>query len=85
MAEQSPDTTSTPETPAGETVPDAAPEQPRSALTSHEEAKPTGESYALSPEEQKSRKRRSLAIGGALVAFVVLIYLITMLKLSGNA
>lgn len=55
-----------------------------SAFFAQHEARPTGENYRQSAEEEKSRKRRSLAIGLGLLAFVVLIYFITMLKLSAN-
>ncbi len=38
----------------------------------------------LSPDELKERGRRNLAIGGALLAFVVLIFFVTMAKLATN-
>ncbi|NHK26561.1 hypothetical protein FF098_001410 [Parvularcula flava] len=48
------------------------------------DARATGEHYRMTPEEEKSRKRRSIAIALGIVAFVVLIYLITMLRLAEN-
>lgn len=38
----------------------------------------------LTPEEKKKRRQRNLAIAGALIAFVALIYVITIVKLGGN-
>lgn len=38
----------------------------------------------LSKEELKQRGRKNLAVGGALLAFVVLIFFVTMAKLSTN-
>lgn len=34
----------------------------------------------LTPEEQRRRKRRSLAVGLALAALVVLFYIVTVVK-----
>lgn len=56
----------------------------RSSFLNQEEAKATGEHYTLSPEEKKARKRRSIAIALGVVAFVALVYLITMLRLAQN-
>lgn len=39
----------------------------------------------LTPEELKARKRRNLAIALGLVAFMVLVFITTILKLHGNA
>lgn len=36
-------------------------------------------------EEQKKRGQRNLAIALAIAAFVVIVYLVTILKLAGNA
>lgn len=40
---------------------------------------------ALTPEELKQQKRRNLAIGLSLGAFVVIVFIVTMLKLAANA
>ena len=39
----------------------------------------------MTEEEQKRRKQRNLAIAGGLAAFIVLIYLVTFLRISGAA
>jgi hypothetical protein len=38
----------------------------------------------LTPEQLAARKRRNLAIAGALVAFIVLIFVTTVLNLKRN-
>jgi hypothetical protein len=38
----------------------------------------------LTPEELAARKKRNLAIAGALVAFAVLLFTITFLRLKAN-
>ncbi|HYD27550.1 hypothetical protein [Brevundimonas sp.] len=38
----------------------------------------------LTPEQLAARKRRNLALAGALVAFIVLVFATTVLKLQGN-
>lgn len=38
----------------------------------------------LTPEEMTARSRRSLAIAGALVAFVILVFGVTVLNLKRN-
>lgn len=38
----------------------------------------------LTPEEKKKRRQRSLAIAGVLIAFVALIYVVTIVKIGGN-
>ena len=38
----------------------------------------------LTPEQLAARKRRNLALAGALVAFIVLVFVTTVLKLQGN-
>lgn len=38
----------------------------------------------LSPEELSARKKRNVAIAGALVAFIVLIFTVTVLNLKRN-
>ena len=38
----------------------------------------------LTPEEMSARNKRNLAIAGALVAFVVLVFAVTVLNLKRN-
>jgi len=38
----------------------------------------------LTPEELQARKKRNLAIAGALTAFVVLVFTVTVLNLKRN-
>jgi hypothetical protein len=38
----------------------------------------------LTPEELRKRKQRNWALAGLLVAFVVLVYVVTIVKLGGN-
>lgn len=38
----------------------------------------------LSPEAKKKRGQRNLAIAAGLVGFVLVVYLVTILKISGN-
>lgn len=38
----------------------------------------------LTPEELRARKRRNLAIAGVLVAFIVLVFGVTVLNLKRN-
>ena len=38
----------------------------------------------LTPEELNARKKRNLAIAGALVAFIVLVFGVTVLNLKRN-
>lgn len=38
----------------------------------------------LTPEELSARKKRNLAIAGALVAFIVLVFGVTVLNLKRN-
>ena len=38
----------------------------------------------LTPEQLAARKRRNLALAGVLVAFIVLVFATTVLKLQGN-
>ena len=41
-------------------------------------------SVIMTPEELKARKRRNLWIALSIVAFVVLVFAITMAKIGGN-
>lgn len=38
----------------------------------------------LSPEEKKRRNQRNAAIALGLAAFILVVYLVTILKISGN-
>jgi len=38
----------------------------------------------LTPDQLSSRKRRNLALAGALVVFIVLVFTTTVLKMKGN-
>ena len=67
--------------PAEKETPDA--EEHRDFLSARD-ARATGEHYRMTPAEEKSRKRRSIAIALGIVAFVALVYLITMLRLAEN-
>jgi hypothetical protein len=40
--------------------------------------------FGEGPEAAKARRNRSLAIAAALVAFIVIVFVVTLLKLSGN-
>ncbi len=40
--------------------------------------------HALTPEEQRARKRRVLATGLALAAFVLLVFLVSMSRFHAN-
>ncbi len=44
----------------------------------------TGETYTPSAEEQKARDKRNLAVAFGIVAFVVLVFLTTVLRLTEN-
>ena len=39
---------------------------------------------SLTPEEQKKRKQRNLALAGILIAFVAIVYVVTIVKIGGN-
>ena len=39
----------------------------------------------MTPEELKQRKRRNIAIALGVVAFIVLVYLVTVLRMAGAA
>jgi hypothetical protein len=38
----------------------------------------------LSPEEEKARRRRNVALAGSLFLFVILVFVITMVQLYRN-
>lgn len=39
---------------------------------------------ALTPEEEKKRKQRNLSIALGLVAFIVLVFLVTIFRIGGD-
>ncbi|MEM8920996.1 MAG: hypothetical protein AAGB25_06480 [Pseudomonadota bacterium] len=48
------------------------------------EGRPTGETVKLSPAEEQARKRRGQWLALALVAFVFLVFSITVARLGGS-
>lgn len=48
------------------------------------EGRPTGERIRLTVAQEAARKRRNLVIAGSLVGFIVLVFLVTVLRLSQN-
>lgn len=69
----------------------ATEEQTASQATPHSsaffaagEAQVTGQKYQPSPEEVKRRGKRNLAIALGIVGFIVLVYSITLLRISQN-
>ncbi|MGV6800311.1 MAG: hypothetical protein ACWA5L_00120 [bacterium] len=48
------------------------------------EAIPTGEFHQPTAEEVTQRNKRNLAIAGSIVLFMVIIFLITILRLGAN-
>lgn len=65
-----------------ETPPTETSERP--LFTSAREGVATGEMHQPSDEEVKARDRRNVAIALGVVAFVVLVFLTTFLRLSEN-
>ena len=70
---------------------DGAPEQPPpkpktelilSAVFDSREAIPTGETVRLTPEQAHARKRRGQWMALALLAFVVILFTLTMTKMG---
>lgn len=57
---------------------------PRTNITEAREGLPTGDMHEPSDAEVKARGRRNLAIALAVVAFVILIYATTFLRLAEN-
>tara|TARA_R110002073_G_scaffold205682_1_gene365484 strand:+ start:1246 stop:1503 length:258 start_codon:yes stop_codon:yes gene_type:complete len=45
---------------------------------------PTGEFVALTPEQIAARKRRNIAIGFSLLAFCVLVFVVTVIRIGQN-
>jgi hypothetical protein len=76
---EKPEADKTPET--GE-KPQAQP--PAGSFLQHREGVATGESYEPSTDEVKRRNRRNWAIAAAVLGFVIMVYLITLVRLGVN-
>jgi hypothetical protein len=67
---------------------DAAPKPAKTDIASMimapREALPTGERVILTPEQVAARKRRGQWMALALVAFVILVFVLTMSKVGGG-
>ena len=61
-----------------------ADETPKPDLIEAREGLATGEHHEVTPEEQKARKRRNMAIALGVVTFIVLVYSTTLLRLTQN-
>lgn len=57
---------------------------PRTDFAAAREGLPTGETHTPSADEEKARRRRNIAIALSVVAFAVLVYLTTVLRLAEN-
>jgi len=55
-----------------------------SMIMAPREALPTGERVTLTPEQVQARKRRGQWMALALVAFVILVFVLTMSKVGGG-
>ncbi len=40
--------------------------------------------YVLTPEEEKRRKERNIAVALAVAGFMLIVFLVTILRLGGN-
>lgn len=54
------------------------------AVFDSREAIPTGETVKLTPEQEQARKRRGQWIALALIAFVILLFTLTMTKMGAQ-
>ena len=63
---------------------DDAPTVSRTDFSEAREGLPTGETHHQSEAELKAQRKRNIAIALAVVAFVVLVYLTTFLRLAEN-
>jgi len=66
------------------TSPDDAPDQDKIRLSEVGEGLPTGDFHALSAEEVEARNKRNLAVALAIVAFIVMVFGTTVLRLAQN-
>lgn len=60
-------------------APEPAPVQPAFG-----EARPTGETVHLSPQQEKARRRRGQWLALGLFAFVILVFVLTMTKIGAQ-
>jgi len=51
---------------------------------SDEAPKSTSAGYVMTAEEEKRRRQRNLAIAGAVILWVVLIFVVTLVRLGGS-
>ncbi|MGV6820491.1 MAG: protoheme IX farnesyltransferase [Parvularcula sp.] len=65
------------------TSPDT-PDQDKIRLSEVGEGLPTGDFHALSAEETEARNKRNLAVALGIVAFIVLVFGTTVLRLAQN-
>ena len=56
----------------------------RDDMTGWGELDPDVEARPLTPEEKAEQKKKNYVVGGALLAFVTLVFFVTMAKLSQN-
>jgi hypothetical protein len=61
-----------------------APPEPAPVQPAFGEARPTGEAGRLSPQQEKARRRRGQWLALGLLAFVILIFLLTMTKMGAQ-
>ncbi|WP_306252740.1 hypothetical protein [Parvularcula sp. IMCC14364] len=93
MTEKSSKTEKKPDAPgqAAQETPQQRPDQTTAPAASAADflsmhaAHATGETYTPTGEELKQRNKRSLAIAGAIVVFIVLVFTITVLRIGGAA
>lgn len=50
----------------------------------HREGQPSGESVSLTEEQLAARKKRNIAIAWSLIGFMVVVFLVTVTRLSQN-
>lgn len=62
----------------------AEPESKTSDLMDAREGVPTGEQYEMTPAEKKARNRRNLAVAFGVLAFILIVYFTTILRLTQN-
>ena len=63
---------------------DSNQEKPRTDFLGAREGIPTGETVKLTDEQQAARKKRNVAIAIGLVAFMAIIMIVTVLRISQN-
>ncbi|MHA6288966.1 protoheme IX farnesyltransferase [Maricaulis sp. CAU 1757] len=50
----------------------------------HREGRATGEHLKLTPEQERARKRRNVYIALGLLGFMVVVFLVTVVRLTQN-